>query len=166
MTGETRIRPIGPADDPAVAALIREVMTEFGAVGCGYSIEDPEVDMMSAAYPSPRAAFFVVEQDGQVLGCGGMGPLTGAEEDVCELRKMYFRPKLRGRGLGSALLDVILDAARTAGYRQCYLETLERMEQARALYAGHGFRILDEPMGDTGHGSCNHWMLKDLQERR
>jgi putative acetyltransferase len=162
MTGEPRIRPIRAADDPAVAPLIREVMTEFGAVGCGYSIEDPEVDAMSAAYRPPRAAFFVVEEAGRVLGCGGMGPLAGAAGDVCELRKMYFRAALRGCGLGSALLEVILEAARTAGYRQCYLETLERMEQARALYARHGFRVLDEPMGDTGHGSCNHWMLKDL----
>jgi putative acetyltransferase len=162
MTGEPRIRPIRAADDPAVAQLIREVMTEFGAVGCGYSIEDEEVDSMYAAYPPPRAAFFVVAEAGRVLGCGGMGPLAGADDTVCEMRKMYFRPALRGRGLGSMLLEVILDAARTAGYRQCYLETLERMEQARALYAGHGFRVLDEPMGDTGHGSCNHWMLKDL----
>ncbi len=59
-----KIRPIDAADDAAVAALIRTVMTEFGAVGCGFSIGDPEVDAMSSAYPPPRAAFFVVEVGG------------------------------------------------------------------------------------------------------
>ena len=156
------MRPIEAADDPAVAAIIREVMTEFGAVGCQYSIEDPEVDAMSAAYAGPGSAFFVVERDGRILGCGGMGPLAGGEPDVCELRKMYFRPELRGSGMGAKLLQAILEAAKAAGYTRCYLETLERMEQARRLYARHGFATIDQPLGDTGHSGCNHWMVRDF----
>ena len=156
------IRPIRARDDADVAAIIRQVMTEFGAVGCNFSISDPEVDSMHAAYPAPAAAFFVVERDGRVLGCGGMGPLQGGPNDVCELRKMYFLPELRGLGLGTRLLAVILDAARKAGYRRCYLETLGTMSDARRLYLSHGFEAIEEPLGNTGHSGCNSWMIRDL----
>jgi len=156
------IRPIRPDDNAIVADVIRDVMTEFGAVGCNFSISDPEVDAMYEAYPAPAAAFFVVEQAGRVLGCGGMGPLAGGPADVCELRKMYFRPDIRGAGMGSRLLGVILDAAREAGYRRCYLETLGNMTEARRLYRRHGFEAIDGPLGDTGHSGCNSWMIRDL----
>ncbi|NCP51185.1 MAG: GNAT family N-acetyltransferase, partial [Flavobacteriales bacterium] len=48
------------------------------------------------------------------------------------------------------------------GFESCYLETLPYMEDARKLYAKVGFETLNEPMGDTGHYSCNLWMLKKL----
>ena len=162
LTPMAVIRPIRAGDDAEVASIIRQVMTEFGAVGCNFSISDPEVDAMHAAYPAPAAAFFVVEIDGRVLGCGGMGPLQGGPDDVCELRKMYFLSELRGLGLGTKLLAVILDAARTAGYRRCYLETLGNMADARRLYLKHGFEPIDGPLGNTGHSGCNSWMIRDL----
>jgi putative acetyltransferase len=162
VTTDPLIRPIRPADDPAMAAIIREVMTSFGAYGPGYSINDPEVDAMSAHYPEPRAAFFVVLQGGRVLGGGGIGPLTGAEVDVCELRKMYFLPVLRGRGLGEKLLRRCLDAARERGYRRCYLETLTGMDAAMKLYTKTGFKPLCGPLGTTGHSGCNRYYLLEL----
>lgn len=156
------IRPIRRGDNAAVAGIIRDVMTEFDAVGRNYSISDPEVDAMFEAYPPPDAALFVVEQAGRVLGCGGMGPLADGPPDVCELRKMYFRPELRGTGMGAKLLALILDAARDAGYRRCYLETLGNMTEARRLYRRHGFEVIDRPLGNTGHSGCNAWMIVDL----
>jgi putative acetyltransferase len=159
---EYRIRPIRRSDNPAVARLIRDVMTEYGAVGCGFSIEDPEVDAMYEAYQAPRSAFYVIEGDRQVLGCGGMAPLAGGGPGVCELRKMYFRQELRGWGLGTRLLGIILDAARAAGFSLCYLETLESMGQARRLYERHGFIEVPGPMGATGHSRCNRFMTLTL----
>lgn len=159
LSGEYAIRPIGPGDNPAVATIIRDVMTELGAVGTNFSISDPEVDAMFEAYPAPDSAFFVIERDGKIMGCGGMGPLQGGEKDVCELKKMYFLPGLRGAGMGRRLLDLILDSARAAGYRRCYLETLSTMDSARALYRKYGFRDLDGPMGNTGHSGCNRFMI-------
>jgi putative acetyltransferase len=119
-----RLRPIEPRDDAAVAAIIREVMPTFGACGPGFALSDPEVDAMSAAYAAPRSAYFVVEQGGRVLGGGGIAPLAGGDAETCELRKMYFLPEARGRGLGAALLQRCLESARGSGYRRCYLETL------------------------------------------
>lgn len=156
------IRPIRKTDNPKVARIIRDTMTEFGAVGQGYSINDPEVDDMYGAYPKPHAVFYVVTGNREVLGCGGIGPLSGARKDVCELRKMYFKPELRGTGMGSKLLSLCLKKAAKLGYRTCYLETLEHMTHARHLYRKHGFESLDKPMGATGHTSCNSWMAREL----
>lgn len=156
------IRPIEKDDNDIVAQIIRLVMTEFKAVGCGYSINDSEVDDMYTAYNQERSAFYVVELDGQVLGCGGFGPLSGGDSDTCELRKMYFMAALRGMGVGTSLLKLCLEKASEAGYRYCYLETMDDMKQAQRLYGRHGFNYLEEPMGKTGHTSCGTWMVKNL----
>jgi putative acetyltransferase len=156
------IRPIRSEDDAAIAAIIRTVMPEFGATGCGFAINDPEVDWMSRAYAQPRCAYFVVEQDGVVVGGAGIAPLEGGDGATCELRKMYFLPQARGRGAGAAAMQRCLQAARDAGFRRCYLETLGGMDAAMKLYERSGFTRIDGPMGATGHGGCNTFYLRAL----
>jgi putative acetyltransferase len=156
------IRPITSADDVAMAAIIRTVMPEFGAVGDGFAISDPEVDWMSQAYAQPRSAYFVVERDGIVLGGGGVAPLEGGPGDTCELRKMYFLPQARGLGAGSTMMQRCLQEARGFGFTRCYLETLCGMDAAMRLYDRSGFRRIDAPLGATGHGGCNTFYLLDL----
>jgi putative acetyltransferase len=156
------LRPIVPADDPAVAHVIRTVMPEFGARGPGFAINDPEVDAMCAAYPPPRAVYFVVEIDGRVVGGAGVGPLAGADAQTCELRKMYFLPEARGLGAGKVLLARCIDEARARGYRRMYLETLTGMDAAQSLYDRFGFVKLAGPLGATGHFSCDRWYAREL----
>lgn len=156
------IRPIRPDDDGEMARIIRDVMTEFGAVGPGYSINDAEVDAMYEAYQEPRAVYYVIEQDGVLVGGGGIAPLDGGSREVCELRKMYFRPAVRGHGLGRRLLALCLDAARERGFRRCYLETLSGMAGAQRLYEIAGFQRIAQSMGSTGHTSCNTFYVMDL----
>lgn len=162
-----RIRPIEARDDAAIAAIIRSVMPEFGATGCGFAISDPEVDWMHRAYAEPRAAYFVIERDhgsghAVVEGGGGIAPLAGGDPDTCELRKMYFLPGLRGLGAGAALMARCLQAAQAFGFQRCYLETLTGMDAAMRLYERSGFRRIDAPMGNTGHGGCNTFYLRTL----
>ncbi len=156
-----RIRPIQPEDDPVVARIIRDVMPEFGANGPGFALHDPEVSAMHAAYDRPGAAYFVVEDEGQVLGGAGIAPLDGGPARLCELRKMYFLPQLRGRGAGAAMLRQCLDSAASLGYSGCYLETLTGMDAAQRLYQRFGFQPLPGPLGATGHHGCNRWFLKE-----
>ena len=164
-----RIRPIEARDDAAIAAIIRTVMPEFGASGCGFAINDPEVDWMHRAYAAPRSVYFVIERadasgDAVVEGGGGIAPLSGGDDATCELRKMYFLPGLRGVGAGAALMARCLGAARGFGFRQCYLETLTGMDAAMRLYERSGFRRIDAPMGATGHGGCNTFYLRELAD--
>lgn len=162
LSNDYTIRPIRAGDNPAVASLLREVMTEFGITGCGSSFSDAEVDAMFEAYSAPGAAFLVIEKDGQIFGGGGFGPLQGGDDGVCELRKMYFLPALRGTGMGAKLLGILLDRARHAGYQRCYLETRHNMDQARRLYRKYGFTELDDRVGQTGHGACNRFLSLNL----
>lgn len=162
MPAPFTIRPIEARDDAAIARIIRTVMPEFGACGSGFAINDPEVDWMHRAYAAPRCAYFVVERDGIVEGGGGVAPLEGADAGTCELRKMYFLPQLRGLGAGAAVMERCLDAARRFGFSRCYLETLSGMDAAMRLYERSGFRRIDAPMGDTGHGGCNTFYLREL----
>ena len=150
------------ADDAALGTLIRGVMQTVGADVAGSSFHDAEVDAMCAHYSGPRASYFVVEDGGRVLGGGGIGPLAGGEADVCELRKMYFLPELRGRGIGQRLLQECLAAARERGYRRCYLETRAGMEAAQKLYARMGFQRTCQPLGTTGHSACDRLYLLEL----
>lgn len=157
------LRPIAPADDPAMAAIIREVMTDLGAGGPGFAIHDPEVAAMSQAYAAAGQAYYVVvDGDGQVVGGAGFGPLAGGDAGTCELRKMYFLPRARGRGMGRRMLTHVLDRARAAGYRRCYLETLVSMEAARRLYEAFGFERIAAPLGATGHYTCDAWYVRAL----
>jgi len=155
------IRSIATEDNAAVAAVIRTVMPEFGAAGPGFAIHDAEVNDMFAAYARPGCAYFVVERDGKICGGGGIAPLDG-EAGVCELRKMYFLPELRGCGAGAALMHRCLGSARSLGYERCYLETLTGMDAAQKLYERFGFARIAKSMGNTGHFGCNRFYLLDL----
>jgi putative acetyltransferase len=163
MKREFRLRHIEPADDPIMASIIREVMPEFGASGPGFAINDPEVDFMHAAFTRPGAAYFViVNATNQVLGGGGVAPLDGGPSDICELKKMYFLPELRGHGMGRVLIGRCLSQAKELGYRTVYVETLTGMDAAQHLYRQAGFRPRGGPLGATGHHGCDRYYELDL----
>lgn len=161
LQSQFAIRRIKKEDNPQVARVIRDVMTEFGAVGDGYSINDPEVDDMSSNYRAKRSRYFVIVREDKVFGGAGIAPLEGGGETVCELRKMFMLPPTRGFGLGRRLLSILMQEARKIGFDACYIETLERMEAANSLYQKFGFQRLTKPMGNTGHCNCDvHYLFK------
>jgi len=155
-------RPIQKTDNSDVAKIIRTVMTEFGTVGEGYSIMDKEVDEMWETYTNEKCYFLVLILEDKVVGCGGIGPLNGGDANICELKKMYFNPEARGYGLGQQLVEICLAKAKAIGYKTCYLETVERMSQANQLYEKLGFKLLNQPMGCTGHSACDRQFAKEI----
>lgn len=156
------IREITKADDKQIAEVIRSVLIEFGVPKVGTAYADKVLDCMAETYGKSTSTYFVVENNGRIIGGAGIAQLDNFEGNVCELQKMYFLPEARGIGLGRKMMDMCLEKAKSAGFEHCYLETLPYMEDARKLYFKVGFRSLDGPMGDTGHYSCNLWMIKDL----
>ena len=157
------IRPIESSDNEPLAKIIREVMTAYGAVGEGFSINDPEVDHMYDYYQANGSAYFILsDAQNRVWGGGGIGPLVGGDPATCELKKMYFVPDVRGRGMGQKMVNHLLEAAKNLGYQTCYLETLERMTEAKALYAKMGFEKLCGQVGNTGHSGCDSFYSKKL----
>ena len=156
------IRPVAPSDNAQIAEIIRTVMPEFGANGAGFAIHDQEVDNMFSAYSGPRCSYFVCEMDGRIIGGGGIAPLEGGDEDTCELKKMYFLPEARGKGLGQQVLQRCLIAAKDKGFRYCYLETFNTMKDAMKLYAKNGFIKIPGALGNTGHFACDTFYQLDL----
>lgn len=159
---EPIIREIQKADNLEIAHVIRTVLIEYNVPKVGTAYADPQLDYMFEAYSGPQSVYFVIENEGKIIGGAGIAPLENGAPDVCELQKMYFLPETRGLGMGSKMMDTCLMKAKSFGFKQCYLETMPYMEAAQKLYVKTGFGYLDAPMGCTGHSSCPVWMIKDL----
>ena len=161
-TKQPVIREIQPEDNQQIAAVIRAVLIELGVPKVGTAYADKALDMMFENYNKPTSAYYVVDFDGKIIGGSGVAQLDNYEGSICEFQKMYFLPEARGLGLGSEMIAICLDKAKKIGFEKCYLETMPYMQSAKALYKKNGFVSLDKPVGDTGHYSCNVWMIKDL----
>ena len=156
------LRAVKKKDNPKLARLLRAVLIEMGVPKTGTAYEDPELDAMYEAYQQPKSSYFVIEVMGEIIGGAGIAPLQKGPSSVCELQKMYFGPKARGRGWGAQMMAHCLDFAKQHGFLQCYIETMPNMRAAQKLYNKTGFQYLEGPMGDTGHCNCSVWMLKNL----
>ena len=156
------IRDIQRNDNPQIAAFIREVFVNDNFPKTGTAFADPQVDYMFEAYNQPKAAYFVVEDNGKLIGGAGVSQLENSDENICELQKMYFLPEARGKGIGMQMILKCLEKATAFGYEKCYLETLPEMLAAQKLYTTVGFEYLCKPMGNTGHSTCPVWMIKQL----
>lgn len=157
------LRRISAHDNAAIAAVIRQVSAEYGLTADkGYTVADPNLDELFQLYSQPGSAYWVVEQNGLVVGGGGVAPLTCSESDICELQKMYFMTSARGQGLAKKLALMALDHAREQGFKRCYLETTAFLKEAIGLYEHLGFEHINGPLGCTGHVDCEVTMLKTL----
>ena len=157
-----QIRQISPKDNPEVASIVRTVLMEMGAPKVGTAYADPNLDSLFETYNVPKSVYFVIEENDEIIGGGGIAQLENETKNICELQKMYLLPKARGRGLATTLMEMCLKNAHDFGFESCYIETMPYMKDAQKLYLKFGFYYLSEPMGNTGHNSCPVWMLLPL----
>lgn len=154
-------RKIKESDNPVIAKIIRDSLTEFDCNLPGTAYADPATDMVFQQFGAPNTIYYVAEVDGQVVGGCGINLLAG-EPDKCELQKLYLKKESRGNGIASNLLTTCIDFAKQAGYKAIYLETKKELKIAVPFYEKRGFRYLDGPLGETGHFNCEIQMLKHL----
>jgi GNAT superfamily N-acetyltransferase len=127
-------------DEPAVAALLVDVMAELSARYGGSGDDTP---IAPADFTPPHGAFFVAAEIAppdqgageRLIGCAGW---RRHGEDA-ELKRMYTAKAARGRGLGRRMLATIEDSARAAGCQRLILETGDRQPEAIALYESAGY---------------------------
>ncbi len=156
------IRKIQAQDNKAIAGVIKAVFIEVGLPLTGTAYEDADTTAMFEAYQDDKAVYFVIEQQGVVVGGAGIKALNDGNALVCELQKMYFSPQIRGLGLGQVLIQKCLQAARDFGFEKCYLESATQLKAAIHIYEKVGFSHLSQSLGNTGHFACGVFMLKDL----
>lgn len=162
MHDAIQTRPIQPADNPAIAAIIRNTLKEFGGDRPGTVYTDPTTDALYELFRKPGSSYYIALLNDQIVGGAGIYPSDGLPEATCELVKMYLLPEARGIGLGKFLIEKALQFAKEYGYKQVYIETLPELRQAMSVYEKFGFTYLDGPLGNTGHFGCDVWMLKEL----
>lgn len=155
------IRPITKKDNKETADMIRFVLIEQNAPKTGTAYEDKALDDLFENYNKDRAEYFVLLENNKIIGSAGIDALEKGSE-ICELQKMYFHPKARGRGLGEKMMAKCLDFAKNKDFKSCYIETLPSMKAAQKLYLKTGFKYINQRLGNTGHYSCTVWMLMHL----
>jgi len=145
------IRSATNADREDIQKLVFSVLAEYD-LPPDLNGTDRDLTDIEANYMARGGLFEVLEDDaGNVIGTIGLYPL---DDETIEHRKMYFKPEIRGRGLGKKILARTIENARNLGYMRVYLETAYVLEQAVHLYEKFGFRPVDikhTPRCDQGY---------------
>ncbi len=132
------IRAWQPADRAAAAAVIQSSLTEYGL---GWEPEGADRDVLAVetAYLDRGGEFWVVEQQGEIVGTSAYYPCDRGQQAV-EIRKMYLLPSARGRGLGRYLLTELERAIAIKGYTEIWIETASILAEAVRLYELNGYQ--------------------------
>jgi putative acetyltransferase len=131
------IRDWEPCDRHAAATVIATVLTEYG-LGWDPEGADRDVLAVEACYLDAKGVFWVVEQNGTIVGTGAYYPIRRGINAV-EIRKMYLLPSVRGQGLGLFLLQQLEAAIAAQAYQQIWIETASVLAEAVQLYERNGY---------------------------
>ncbi|NEO87369.1 MAG: GNAT family N-acetyltransferase [Spirulina sp. SIO3F2] len=133
-----RIRDWQPCDRQAAAALIRDVLVEYG-LPWQPETADRDVLEVETAYLDRSGQFWVIEQQqGQIFGTAAFQPIARGNNAV-EIRKMYLHPTIRGQGLGRFLLGCLEQTIQTQGFGEIWVETATCLTAAVQLYERSGY---------------------------
>jgi GNAT superfamily N-acetyltransferase len=149
---EFRSEPLdGAAGRLLVAAFHEEVVKiyPFWTPATGPTADPHE-------FEPPTGCFFVVYVDERAVGCGGFKRL---DERTAEIKRMYVRPEVRGRGIARAILERLEATAGAAGCSHVRLDTGDRQPDALHLYRSAGYREIPDY---NGNPAASYWFEKTL----
>jgi len=119
-----------PRAEPLLAGLNAEYERRYGP--------NDELDAYDPTlFAAPGGAFVLALAGDLAVAGGGIRQL---DADTAELKRMWTAASHRRRGLASAVLRALEDAARQRGYRRLVLETGDQQPEAIALYEARGYR--------------------------
>lgn len=129
--------------EPALSA-VRTLFVEYAESLPGIDLEyqgfDEELATLPGGYAPPSGALLLASVEGEPAGCVG---LHAWEPGVAEMKRLYLRPAFRGKRVGRALTESVIERARQIGYARLRLDTLPTMTEAQGLYRRLGFREIE-----------------------
>lgn len=120
--------------------LVKTIFREYAAsLDFDLDFQDfkEELDTLPGQYASPNGRLLIAMYRDKSAGCIALRKL---KHGVCEMKRLYVKPQLRGLGIGRALTEYIIDEAKRIRYSRMRLDTVPSMEEARALYVSLGFK--------------------------
>ena len=120
------------APSPEIVALLAEL---DAALAGPYEPDQHHALSLEELF-QPHVRFFVARSEGVAVACGGVAFIDG----YAEVKRMYAKPSVRGRGVARALLRRLEEEARAAGASLLRLETGLYQEEALRFYEGASFR--------------------------
>lgn len=148
------IRAASDGDWDAVRDLFRDYLSELD-FDLDFQDVNRELRALPGPYASPDGAVLLArdpesntnQRTGnghRAVGVVAIKPLDAENGTrICEMKRLYVRPGHRGRGLGRALAEAIVEEARRRDYDVMRLDTVASMTSARAVYDRLGFRERD-----------------------
>lgn len=124
-----------PQDGPAVLDIWREFVAS-PSVSLAHQNNQLEFDSIPGKYAAPDGCILLADRDGLIDGCVS---IKRVDAEICEMKRLYVRPRARGARLGYGLIESVISAARDLGYSEMRLDVLAEFVQARQLYAAFGF---------------------------
>jgi len=162
MNQKIGIRTVKIEDNLKLATIIKQVLIEFKANIKGTAFTDKKTNTIYQNYQSNKSSYFVALINGNLVGGGGIAPISNKYPLTCVLQKMYLLPKARGLKIGYRLINNCFEFAKQNGFKQCYLDTFPNMKTAQAFYLKLGFKYLKQPLVKSCNTACNIYMLKKL----
>ncbi|MEM8672946.1 MAG: GNAT family N-acetyltransferase [Cyanobacteria bacterium P01_G01_bin.67] len=135
------IRDWREEDREAAAAVIKTVLEEYG-LPWQPETADRDVVKVESAYLDVGGEFWVIEQQGAIIGTAAYQPISRGHNAV-EIRKMYLLPQVRGQGLGKYLLAQLEKAIAIKDYQEIWVETASILKEAVKLYEFNGYQPAD-----------------------
>ena len=131
---------IEPAHTQEQISLARTLFQEYGA-SLGFSLcfqnFDKELAGLPGDYAPPHGRLLIAYVESEAAGCVALHEF---EPGVCEMKRLYVRPRFRGKRVGLALANAIIEAAREIGYERMRLDTVPaEMADAAKMYQRLGF---------------------------
>ncbi len=132
---------IDEADSPDDIEQVRRLFLAYAdwlEVDLCFQGFEGELAELPGCYARPAGHLLLARVAGEAVGCVGLRPL---EPGICEMKRLWVEPGFGGHGIGRALAEAVIEAARGVGYERMRLDTIPaRMPAAQHLYGSLGFR--------------------------
>ncbi len=120
-----------------------ELFREYASsIGFDLSFQDfeKELTQLPGEYAPPMGCLLLAVYNDRIVGCVALRRLNKA---ICEMKRLYVRPKFRGNGIGRILALSIISETRRIGYKHMRLDTAPSLVEALSIYRSLGFREIE-----------------------